>query len=289
MNAPTHPQRRRRPTPPAQPRYRGRDRHGRMPDPREHYRAVNRFAVISVVLGALSILTHVRLVFRRAAAGGHRSGHPGPAANRRRARRNDRPRLRHRRARVVGRSVGPGDGLRSCSWPSTRCPSAIPSSRSRISSPTPKTRANSSPRKSSIWRTSTCTSRATCIRAARTRGSSSSSWSPRQSHCQFCQRDLKSTEMVQVTTVGDLLADFTIQQDRRRRQAPHRPPGSPPAAGRPALQDRSRLPAPVSGSSPGGARPPIKRDTRHVPSHGGLDPPYMPPERWSLRATGPRT
>jgi hypothetical protein len=35
---------------------------------------------------------------------------------------------------------------------------------------------------------------------------------PSRSHCKFCARQLKSTEMVKVRTVGDLLVDFSIHQ-----------------------------------------------------------------------------
>ena len=35
---------------------------------------------------------------------------------------------------------------------------------------------------------------------------------PTLGHCKFCQRDLKSTEMIQVNMVGDVLADYTIQR-----------------------------------------------------------------------------
>ncbi|MCX7425853.1 MAG: DUF4190 domain-containing protein [Planctomycetia bacterium] len=194
--------------PPAQPRYRGRDRHGRMPDPRAHYRAVNRFAVISVVLGALSILTMFGWLFGVLPLAGIVLGilalrqidaAPGEMTGRSFA--------------IAGLVLSPTLWVLGMGYVLFVAINEVPVGYTVLTfedlQPDPENPGELIPQKILDLEDKPVYIKGYMYPGRQNTGIQQFVLVPSLFHCQFCQRDLKSTEMVQVATVGDLLADST--------------------------------------------------------------------------------
>lgn len=206
MNEPTPPP---SPPPARQAHYRGRDRRGRTPDPGEHYREVNRFAVISVVLGALSILTMFGwflgvlplagivlgiLALRQiTAAPGEMTGRGFAVSG------------------IVLSSVLWVVGLGYVLFVAIN---EVPIGYTLVTfqdlQPDPNNEGELIPAKILELDDKYVYIKGYMYPGRQNTGIQQFVLVPTRFHCRFCQRDLKSTEMVQVTTVGDLLADFSV-------------------------------------------------------------------------------
>ena len=216
-----------------------------MPDPGAHYREVNRFAVISVVLGALSILTMFGWFFGVLPLAGIVLGvlalrqidaAPGDMTGRGFA--------------IAGIVLSAVLWLLGTSYILFVAINEVPIGYTVLTfedlQPDPENPGELIPQKILDLEDKYVYIKGYMYPGRQNTGIQQFVLVPSRFHCQFCQRDLKSTEMIQVTTVGDLLGRLHGSPDRRRRQAAHRPPRGRPPPGRHALQDRSRLPAPVA-------------------------------------------
>jgi hypothetical protein len=206
MDQPTPP-----PSPPAQPRYRGRDRHGRMPDSRAHYRAVNPFAVVSLVLGGLSILTMFAWFLGVLPLAGIILGilalrqidfAPGEMTGRGFA--------------IAGIAVSAVFWLVGLSYLVFVVIREAPIGYTVIAfedmRPDPENPGELIPQKILDLEEKFVYVKGYMYPGRQNTGIQQFVMVPTQAHCQFCQRDLKSTDMIQVTMVGERLADFTVHK-----------------------------------------------------------------------------
>jgi hypothetical protein len=207
MNEPTPPPS----PPPAQPRYRGRDRRGRMPDPHAHYREVNRFAVIGVVLGALSILTMFGWFFGVLPLAGIVLGilalrqidaAPGDMTGRGFA--------------IAGIVLSAVLWIVGTGYIVFVAINEVPVGYTVLTfedlQPNPDNAGELIPQKILDLEDKYVYIKGYMYPGRQNTGIQQFVLVPSRFHCQFCQRDLKSTEMVQVSTVGDLLADFAVNK-----------------------------------------------------------------------------
>jgi hypothetical protein len=199
------------PTPSPQVHYRGRDRHGRMPDPHEYYRSVHHLAVSSLVLGVLSIISMFSWFLGVIPLAGvvlaivalrQISAAPGEMTGKGFA-------LAGLILSIAFWTLGAGYELFVAI-------NEVPIGYVTISfeelQPDPTKPGELIPAKILDLDDKFVYVRGYMYPGRRTTGIQQFVLVPTLGHCNFCQRDLKSTEMIQVTTVGDVLADYTVQR-----------------------------------------------------------------------------
>ena len=182
-----------------------------MPDPGAHYREVNRFAVTSIVLGALSILTMFGWFFGVLPLAGIVLGilalrqidaAPGEMTGRGFA--------------ITGIAISAVLWIVGTSYVLFVAINEVPIGYTVLTfedlQPDPENEGQIVPQRILDLEDKYVYIKGYMYPGRQNTGIQQFVMVPSRFHCQFCRRDLKSTEMLQVTTVGDLLADFAVHQ-----------------------------------------------------------------------------
>lgn len=198
-------------TPPIQPHYRGRDDAGRIGDSGEGYRQVNPLAVTSVVLGALSIISMLNWFFGLVPLAGIVFALVALRQIRRRP--GD---MTGRGFAIAGLVLSVVLGIGGLGYETLVAMHQVPAGYTELTfvdfQPDPANPNEVIPEKILALDGEFIFLRGFMYPGRRTTGIGQFLLVPTLGHCQFCRRDLKATEMIQVTTTGDVLADYTIHR-----------------------------------------------------------------------------
>jgi hypothetical protein len=198
------------PPQPTQAHYRGRDRQGRTPDPHEYYRSVNALAVASLVFGTLSIISMfswflgvIPLAGVILAVVALRQIHAAPGE------------MTGRGFALAGLILSIAFWGLGVGYELFVAIHEVPIGYTQITfedlQPDPEKPSELIPAKILELDDQFVYIRGYMYPGRRNTGIQQFVMVPTLGHCKFCQRDLKSTEMLQVNMVGDVLADYTIR------------------------------------------------------------------------------